>query len=124
MFIAFLLQAAAVAAPLPPERADARCLAAFGMLVNQSDETVQRAGQLGAVYFYGKLLGRNPGIDLRTAIEAAAKAVGPNAKAELTRCGSELDRAGTTMQAVGSAMAPEPALTPAPSPSPTGRPRR
>ena len=52
-----LLQATATPAPAPapapvsPERADARCLAAFGMLATDSKPDVQRASQMARCSF-------------------------------------------------------------------------
>jgi hypothetical protein len=101
------------AAPLPVAQADARCLAAFSILANRQGTEVQRAAQLGALFFYGKLRGRDPGGDLKTLLTQAATAVGANGEAELRRCGEELRTAGEAMQTVGSAMtAPTPAPTP------------
>jgi hypothetical protein len=110
---------------ISPERADARCLAAFGMLASNQQADVQKASQMGALYFYGKLLGRNPGVNLSTAMLEAARAVAPDVRGELTRCGGELQKSGEAMQAVGSSMTgAAPAPRPMPSPTPTARPRR
>ena len=130
--IAALLALAQATAPVPaaspavtPERADARCLAAFGLLVKDPKPEVQRASQMGALFFYGKLLGRNPRIDLRAAMLDAATLTGAQAQAELQRCGTELQRSGEAMQAVGAALTgAAPAATPTPRPSPTPAPRR
>ena len=123
MLAVLALLAAQAAAPAPPgpERADARCLAALGALASSDKEEAQRAAQLGALYFYGKLLGRNPGIALQAALTEAATAVTPNPRAELARCGQELQRSGSALQAVGAAMrdgAPAAPLTPSPAPTP------
>ncbi|MDB5696625.1 MAG: hypothetical protein JWN21_2168 [Sphingomonas bacterium] len=118
---------APMAAPVSPERGDARCLAAFGLLANDPKPDVQRASQMGALFFYGKLLGRNPRIDLRAAMTEAAAIAGPQVKAELQRCGGELQRSGEAMQAVGAALAgtaPRATPTPRPTPSPTATRRR
>lgn len=104
-----LLAQAAPAAAVTPEQADARCIAAFATMASSGKDPVQRAAQLGALYFYGKLIGRNPQLDLQTAMTAAAKAVGGNPRPELTRCGGELEQSGRAMQAVGQAMGGGPA---------------
>jgi hypothetical protein len=126
-----LVQAAAspAAAPVPvsPERADARCLAAFGMLATDTKADVQRASQMGALFFYGKLVGRNPRVDLKAVMLDAAQTVGPRIQGELQRCGGELQRSGEAMQAVGTALvgsAPAAKPTPEPSATPTARSRR
>lgn len=99
-----LLAQAAPAATVTPEQADARCLAAFAAMGSSDREDLQRATQLGALYFYGKLLGRNPGVDLQTVLTGAVAAVGKDFRPELTRCGGELERSGRAMRAAGQAM--------------------
>lgn len=106
-------------APLTPQAADARCVAAFGIMGSDAKEEVQRASQLGALYFYGKLVGRDPGIDLKAAMLAAATAVAPNPKPEVLRCGAELQKSGEAMQAVGASIGAAPA---APAPAPAAKP--
>lgn len=127
---ALLILAQAPSAPaaapvaLTPERADARCLTAFGMMASNGQADVQRASQLGALYFYGKLLGRNPAIDLKATMLDAARAVAPDAKGELRRCGAEMEVAGKSMIAVGNALGGSaPKAAPSPVPAPV-RPRR
>lgn len=117
MFALLLLAQTAPAAIVSPERADARCVAAFGAMANDDKADVQHAAQLGALYFYGKLVGRRPGLDLRPVMLDAAQAIGPIVKAELSRCGKELGAAGTAMQAAGQSIASPP--TPPPPPTPT-----
>ena len=116
-----------VPTPVSPERADARCLAAFGMLASDPKPDVQRASQMGALFFYGKVLGRNPRVDLKAAMLEAAAMPAAQMQGELQRCGGELQRSGEAMQSVGTALAGSaPAATPAPrpTPAPTPRPRR
>ena len=125
MFAALLILAqaapAAAAVPLTPERADARCLAAFASLASGTDAGVQRASQLGALYFYGKLVGRNPGLDLKAAMLDASRMVALNTRSELQRCGEEMERSGQALIAVGNALGPN---APAPSATPTPLPNR
>lgn len=99
-----LLAQAAPAATVTPEQADARCIAVFAAMASSDKEEMQRAAQLGGLYFYGKLLGRNPGLDLQATMTAAATAVKGDIRPELTRCGGELERSGRAMQAAGQAM--------------------
>lgn len=111
-----LLQAAATPAPAPtqatpapaatpasPEQADERCLAAFSDLASRPG-TDGAAGRYGLFFFYGRLLGRNPALDLSAALPAAARAIG-DGKAELARCGRELSAAGQGLAAIGSGAA-------------------
>ena len=119
--------AAPVTPPVSPQVADARCVAAFGILGTDAKDDVVRAAQMGALFFYGKLLGRDPAIDLPAAMVAATGSARGNQKAELARCGAELQRSGEAMQAVGQAMSdagPPPAATPVPAPTPLPAPTR
>ena len=109
MLALLLLAQAAPAAPAPsPAQADARCIVAFGSMAGSDTEEVQRAAQLGALYFYGKLLGREPAVDLKAAMTAAATAVTANVRPELLRCGTELQRSGEALRAVGQALQNDP----------------
>lgn len=110
MMIAALLAAGAAQAPAPAtELSDARCVAAFLVMVDEgkSDDDKQ-AATVGAVYFAGKLYGRNPNIDLTAALRGAEDEVGNNLKAELTRCGAELTTMGTAMTTAGNALQKKP----------------
>ena len=95
---------AAQASTVTPEQADARCLTAMGALASSDKEEAQRAAQLAALYFYGKLLGRNPGIALQSVLTEAATAVAPDPKPVLARCGEELKQSGLALQTVGAAI--------------------
>jgi hypothetical protein len=114
--VLLLLAQATPAAMVTPEQADARCIAAFGAMGSNDKEEIRRAAQQGALYFYGKLIGRNPKVDLQAAMTAAATAVGKDFRPELTRCGGELERSGQAMQAAGQAMCG--GTAPAASPKP------
>lgn len=130
MLAALLILAQAATAAPSTEQADARCVAAFGAMATSDVPDTQRAAQMGALYFYGKLVGRRPGVELKRVLLDATQAVSASPKAELTRCGSELQQAGLTMQAAGEAIAkeagatPRPGATPTPKPSPTSKARR
>jgi hypothetical protein len=122
-----LLQAAAPA-PAPalapaatPEKADARCLAAFAAMAAGGTAEQQRAAQMGGLFFAGKIVGRNPGADARGLAMAAAQEVGTGLSGELTRCGGELGRVGAALQgrpAAAAITAPAPAPTPRATPTP------
>lgn len=128
MFAALLILAQAAPAPVPapittalsPEGGDARCVAAFSVMASSDQPDVQRASQLGALYFYGKLVGRRPGLDLSPVLLEAARTVALNVKGELSRCGAELGAAGTAMETAGRSNAPPTSVQ---SPTPV-RPRR
>ena len=121
MFAALLILAQAATAAPSTEQADARCVAAFGAMATSDMAETQRAAQMGALYFYGKLVGRRPGVELKHVLLDATGAVAANPKVELTRCGSELQQAGLTMQAAGEAIAKEAGATPRPEATPTPR---
>ena len=113
----FLAQAAAPAATAPAQ-ADARCLAVLGAIADSDQPELQRAAQLGALYFFGKLLGRDPAIDLKAAISEAARSVIANPRPEILRCGAELKASGEALKAVGQSLhdVPPPPLPPAVTP--------
>jgi hypothetical protein len=110
----------APAGPVGPttEASDGRCLLAFAAIGSNGTPEQQNAARLGALYFYGKLVGRNPRLDLVPLMRSSATAVQAQAQAEITRCGNELQSAGAAMQAAGTAMNGD---KPAPSASPTSR---
>ena len=84
------------------EESDARCLAAFAMLVSATNAQTAQAAKLGSLFFYGKLVGRNPTIELSAALARAATAVSADSRTDLTRCSGELQAAGGAMTAAGS----------------------
>jgi hypothetical protein len=110
MLLAALILAAPVAQggpALTPERADLRCLAALASITpGDSDQDRANGMQIGALYFAGKILGRNPGIDLTAALTSELAAVGSDKmlQGELQRCAAELQAAGDKLIATGSAM--------------------
>jgi hypothetical protein len=75
-------------------------------LVGAGDAAQKEAGTKAALYFAGKLLGREPGLDLsavaKTEIVAMEKI---DRQAGYTRCGAELQLTGVKLQAAGAALA-------------------
>lgn len=122
-----LAQAAPATTPSPApaasvqagnEATDTRCLVAFAAIGSQQLTPAQaEAAKLGALYFYGRLVGRNPRIDLAAAMRGAAKPVETQLRPELTRCGGELGAAGGAMQAASRSLATPAAETPPPTPA-------
>jgi hypothetical protein len=90
------------------EASDARCLVAFAALASQDDPTNKQVAQMGSAIFVGKLLGRNPSIDLETAMRKAAKELGNSIGSEMQRCGGEMQAIGMAMSRAGEAMAKKP----------------
>ena len=86
------------------EDADARCLGVFSILAGGTDKTNQESGKVGAVYFAGKLRGRNPAIDFETALRRILPALEANIASENQRCFAELRDAGAAMTAAGNAL--------------------
>ncbi|WP_375380663.1 hypothetical protein [uncultured Sphingomonas sp.] len=103
-----LLQAAPMPAPVPtpapppavsPDVADERCLAAFAYLAGDPAQTsaVAQANRYGTLFFYGKLMGRNPGIDLGASLRTVANDIAAQMDAETARCRREVEAAGHAM---------------------------
>lgn len=115
-----------LATAVSPQTADARCMAAFSVLgTDAKTPEILRAAQMGALFFYGKVLGRNPAINLPATMIDAMRTARATQKAELARCGAELQRSGEAMQVVGQATGEAgPALAPAPAPRIAPTPHR
>lgn len=91
------------AAALTPEQQDARCLFAYAYLGGRPGQTVE-AARIGVFFFYGKLLSRNPALDLTGVLRAAASAVGEDVSPELIRCGAEVTAAAGAMTRANGAL--------------------
>lgn len=96
----------APANPLPvgtPQERDERCLAAFAYLAGQGGDAAE-AGKIGSMFFYGKLLGRDPAVDLARGMRTAAGQITATLRPELLRCSGELQAAGQAMTIAGNAL--------------------
>lgn len=85
---------------------DLRCLLLVSELVGSGNAEQKESGTKAALYFAGKLLGREPGLDLSAAAKtefAAMETMDRNAG--FRRCGAELQLAGVKLQAAGAALA-------------------
>lgn len=106
------LAAMSVAANTPAsapgdEQGDLRCLATLSYLLSdEKDATKQTQFQMGALYFAGKLFGRNPGIDLTAKMKEVIASYGAQEPidAELKRCGTEMIAAGERLSVTGNAL--------------------
>jgi hypothetical protein len=93
---------------IPPAAAtagqDALCLAAFAMLA--ADPKLKDAGTMGSIYFMGKLLGRDPAIDLKATMTRTVPQLEGKGRleTETKRCAAELQAIGSYMQQVGGAL--------------------
>lgn len=95
-------------APATTEDSDARCLAVFSIAAGSDDKEAQEGGKVGAVYFAGKLRGRNPSIDFETALRRVFPALDANATKDRERCVAELRSAGAALTTAGAALQQKP----------------
>ena len=100
-----LLAAPTTAVFKPADIADGQCLVAFGLIANSKDQQVVQAGTLGSIYFYGKLVGRNPSVDVASLMRSVGPGVTKDPSPQLTRCGDELSKSGDALTAVGKTLA-------------------
>lgn len=104
-----------------PTMADARCLLAMVALSNSDDPNQQRMGQGGAIYFMGRIAGRDPNFDFATLRSMATTLDLKAAQADLQQhCGPMFNK---SMQQVADALAPPPGANapPSGSASPPGK---
>jgi hypothetical protein len=103
--------AAAPSAPATPEVTDERCLLAMIALSNANDQTAQRMGQAGTLFFAGRLKGRDPNFDFTRLKSMAATMSAQTAQADLQqRCGpmvsGSLDQLQAALGPPASAQSP------------------
>ncbi|MGI4731304.1 MAG: hypothetical protein ACRYFW_06105 [Janthinobacterium lividum] len=103
--LALALQAAAPSSAAPPtdgspEAADERCLAAFADLTGKPGSA--QAGRYGTLFFYGKLVGRHPGLDLSGVLPAMVADVRAHGREEVARCSREMQTAAQALAAQGN----------------------
>ena len=85
---------------------DLRCLLLVSELVGSGNAEQKESGTKAALYFAGKLLGREPGLDLTAAAKIEIVAMGTfDRQAGYQRCGAELKLTGEKLQAAGAALA-------------------
>lgn len=84
---------------------DLRCLLLVSELVGTGNAEQKEAGTKAALYFAGKLLGREPGLDLTAVAKTEIVAMETfDRKAGYQRCGAELQLTGAKLQAAGAAL--------------------
>jgi hypothetical protein len=89
----------------PESAADVRCLIVAFNMENSTDPKVQAAGHPFGMYFYGRLDGREPTLDLQKAITEQLKAMTPELlRSEAQRCGQLLVERANTMQSVSNVL--------------------
>ena len=108
------------AAPSPTTE-DARCLLAMVALSNSTDANQQRIGQSGAVFFAGRIMGREPTFAFTRLKAIAATMNAQTAQTDLQqRCGPLFNK---SMKDLESALAPPASAAPRPPPAPPPAPR-
>jgi hypothetical protein len=109
---------AAAAAPASSLDSDARCLLGMAALSNATDQNSARAGQIGVIYFAGRVSARDPGFDFARLRTMASGMNAQTMQTELQQtCGPMLN---TVMQKLQAALeSPPKASAPgAPPPAP------
>ena len=88
---------------------DVRCLVAVASLANSEDESAKMAAIVGSQYFLGRIDGRQPTLDLETAIRTEAARLDEAAiKGLLLSCGGLMKSRGAALQSIGEGMQDHP----------------
>jgi hypothetical protein len=95
---------------------DARCLLVMVALSHAKNPAAARGGQVGVVFFSGRISARAPGYNYAQLRSIAAHMTAKQVQSELQRCGPVL---GGTLTQVRSALTPP---RPAPAPAPPANP--
>src|SRR6187551_3255570 len=99
---ALLCGPVSAATPANADReADLRCVIIARGMSASPDESMKAASAMAAFYFFGRLEGREPNLDLEQALAnemAAMKSM--DVRAEATRCGDELVNRGSELRAI------------------------
>jgi hypothetical protein len=100
---AFVPQAYAQA---PQRSADMRCVVVAAQVAAMSDEPAMKTAMMStAMYYLGKLKGREPGLDLKTLAEAEFTRMTPDtAKTEAGRCSAEMAAFNQEVTAISQAL--------------------
>lgn len=108
MLILPLLVAAAPIAFTGADITDAQCVAAFSLAVDgasrSDDAAAKQSLAMGAIYFVGKLKGRNPTLDLEAILRTVSAGVTKNSASTLQRCVVEFRTVGQDMITIGRAL--------------------
>lgn len=105
MFLPVLLLSLAAPNASAAEEADIRCMAIFSAAASGAKSNPQaQIGLIGGVmFFYGKVVGRSPGVDVEATMLRILKAdpKGEKLVADQQRCGDELTKHGTYLTEMG-----------------------
>lgn len=102
--VALLLAVAggAVAQEEADARRDLHCMAVFMAVADSDDPEMVNAGSMGAIYFYGRLQGREPRTDwLRRLLEFSERITEEELYSRGQECADDLERMGREMEAIG-----------------------
>jgi hypothetical protein len=89
----------------PDSSDDIRCLIAAVSLIQSPNNIVRAAGASSALYFLGRLDGRDPGLDLEKIILAEAKKMdSATLRSESERCGRSISTRGRMISEMGQAL--------------------
>jgi hypothetical protein len=100
--VAALSLAGAARAQTTPNRDDVRCLVVSMAVLELGGQTGQSAGMMSALYFLGRLDGREPDLDLENSLIDEISAMKPaDVRVEAVRCGGQLAMRGKILQNVG-----------------------
>ncbi len=100
--IAGLATGASAAGPKHADReADLRCIVIARGMSASPDESMKAASAMASFYFFGRIEGREPNLDLEQALANEMEAMkSMDVRAEATRCGDELVNRGSEMRAI------------------------
>jgi hypothetical protein len=100
------LHAYSASAASPDTVNDARCFFAAISLIRSGDKATQAAATSSAMYYLGRLDGREPGLDLEALILDVARRFSPSEIfSESQRCGHQLSARGQVVSAIGAKLA-------------------
>lgn len=81
---------------------DVRCLVVAMKMASSSDQTTRSASAVLAYYYFGRVDGASPGLDLGAAIIDELSKMTPEVlQSEARRCGTELSKRGAALTAIG-----------------------
>lgn len=112
---AALTPAVAAAQAASPVTQDARCLLTMVALSNSSDQQASHLGQLGVVYFAGRVTAREPNYNFAQLKTLAKSMTAEIAQTELRRCGPLVE---SSLQGIQTALAPPAGAKPPASAAP------
>jgi hypothetical protein len=98
----------AQAAPAPNARLDesVRCFVVTSMLMNMDDPQIKNVGQMGSLYFMGRLDGALPDKDLEDRLFTLSQTLNPaDLKSDVAHCGEILKARGAAIQAISTRVA-------------------